>query len=303
MPDLVPVKDHVTPDERVSLPGFDISFSNDGQLVLIAGPCVLEDQASALALAGELREIARSHGRPFVFKASYDKANRTRGDSYRGPGITAGMQILDAVRRELGVPVLTDVHSAEEARIAGECVDVVQVPAFLCRQTDILSAAGRTRRAVHLKKGQFLAPEDMKFAAEKVRAAGGRPIVCERGTSFGYRDLVVDMRSLAILATVAPVVFDATHAVQKPGGDAGVTLGERQFVAPLARAATAVGIAGLFLEVHSQPARALSDASTALTTSQVDELLSEVVPLDQLVKRLGNEAAQRRPMVAAVPGE
>ncbi len=270
---------------EVTLDRFPVTFANTAPLVLIAGPCVLEDEASAVAIAERLRDAAAALALGFVFKASYDKANRTSLESFRGPGLARGLAMLGKVRARAGVPVLTDVHSPDEARAAGEVVDVVQVPAFLCRQTDLLLAAGATRRPVLLKKGQFVAPEDMEHAAAKVRAGGGRPLLCERGTSFGYRDLVVDMRALATMARFAPVVFDATHALQKPGAQGGTTGGDRAFAAPLARAAVAVGIAGLFFEVHPDPARARSDASTSLPLDDIPALLAEVVAIDRAVKR------------------
>ncbi|HOX46698.1 MAG TPA: 3-deoxy-8-phosphooctulonate synthase [Myxococcota bacterium] len=250
-------------------------------LVVFAGLCVLEDEGDAVALARDLRDRCAARGLPFVFKASFDKANRTSLESFRGPGLTRGLAMLRRVRAELGVPVLTDIHAPEQAEAAAEVVDVLQVPAFLCRQTDLLTAAGRTGKPVNLKKGQFLPPGDMRFAAEKVRAAGGRPLVCERGTSFGHGDLVVDLRSLVWLrAAGAPVLYDATHSVQQPGAG-GHTGGLREMVAPLARAAVAVGVDGLYLEVHPQPDRAPSDARNTLDPEAFGGLLDQVIALRQ----------------------
>jgi 2-dehydro-3-deoxyphosphooctonate aldolase (KDO 8-P synthase) len=246
-------------------------------LLIIAGLCVLEAEDEALWLARELAARAAARGLPFVFKASFDKANRTSGAAYRGPGLGRGLDMLGRIRAELGIPVLTDIHAPEQAEPAARVVDALQVPAFLCRQTDLLEAAGRTGRPVNLKKGQFLPPGDMAHAAEKVRAAGGAPLVCERGTSFGHGDLVVDMRSLVWLrASGAPVVYDATHSVQRPGAG-GRTAGLRDMIAPLARAAVAVGVDGLYLEVHPEPARAPSDADNTLDPEAFGALLDEVV--------------------------
>jgi len=246
-------------------------------LMVIAGPCVLEDGGGALVLARALAERARAHGVGLVFKASFDKANRTSLQSYRGPGLDAGLRILAGVKSATGLPVLTDIHEPGQAAPAAEVVDALQIPAFLCRQTDLLLAAGRTGKPVNIKKGQFMAPADMRFAADKVRAAGGAPLVTERGTAFGYGDLVVDMRSLIWLrAAQAPVVFDATHSVQQPGSGAGCTGGRREFVLPLARAAVAVGVDGLYLEVHPHPERARCDGENSLDLDLFDRLLSEV---------------------------
>jgi 2-dehydro-3-deoxyphosphooctonate aldolase (KDO 8-P synthase) len=261
--------------EPVTLDAFAVTFASDGPLVLIAGPCVLEDAAAAHMIARACAEAARACGLGYVFKASYDKANRTRLDAARGPGIERGLAMLDEVRRACGVPVVTDVHSPAEAARAGEVVDIVQVPAFLCRQTDLLVAAGATHRPVLIKKGQFLAAEDMAHAAAKVRAGGGRPILCERGSTFGPHDLVADLRSLVVMRAFAPVVFDATHAVQQPGG--GATGGRRELVPALAGAAVAAGIAGLFLEVHPDPDRAPSDGPNMLPLRELAGLLRRVV--------------------------
>jgi 2-dehydro-3-deoxyphosphooctonate aldolase (KDO 8-P synthase) len=236
--------------------------------------------------AEALRELTDRLGAPFIYKSSYDKANRTSGASFRGLGIHEGLAILSEVKRETGVLVLTDVHAPEEAAIAAEVVDVLQIPAFLCRQTDLLVAAGRSGRVVNIKKGQFLAPWDMEHAAEKVAATGNRKILLtERGCSFGYNNLVSDFRALPIMArTGYPVVYDATHSVQLPGGQGGVSGGQREFIAPLARAAVAVGVDGLFMEVHEEPARALSDSATVFPLAQLESLLRVLLTLDAIVK-------------------
>lgn len=254
--------------------------------VLIAGPCVIESRDSALRHAEALRELTDRLGAPFIYKSSYDKANRTSRTSFRGLGIHEGLAILSEVKRETGVLVLTDVHAPEEAALAAEVVDVLQIPAFLCRQTDLLVAAGRSGRVVNIKKGQFLAPWDMEHAAEKVAATGNRKILLtERGCSFGYNNLVSDFRALPIMArTGYPVVYDATHSVQLPGGQGGVSGGQREFIAPLARAAVAVGVDGLFMEVHEEPARALSDSATVFPLAQLESLLRVLLTLDAIVK-------------------
>ncbi|MFP4056962.1 MAG: 3-deoxy-8-phosphooctulonate synthase [Candidatus Brocadiia bacterium] len=256
-----------------------VAAGGDGPLLLIAGPCVIESAEQCLRLAGRLREIAAQCGLPFVFKASFDKANRTSGESFRGPGLEAGLRVLAEVNAAHGVPILTDIHETPQAQPAAEVADVLQIPAFLCRQTDLIQAAARTGRAVNLKKGQFLAPQDMAHAAAKAQAAGGqRLLLTERGTCFGYRDLVVDLRALAILGGLGwPVVFDATHSVQLPGGAGGASGGQRQFVPLLSRAAAAAGIDGLFLEVAEEPAKAKSDAATSLPIGELKRLLETVV--------------------------
>jgi 2-dehydro-3-deoxyphosphooctonate aldolase (KDO 8-P synthase) len=254
--------------------------------VFIAGPCVVESRDSALRHAEALRALTARLRIPFIYKSSYDKANRTSFDSFRGLGIDEGLAILAAVKRETGVLILTDVHSAEEASIAAGVVDVLQIPAFLCRQTDLLLAAGRTGRVVNIKKGQFLAPWDIEHAAAKVAATGNRRILLtERGCSFGYNNLVSDFRSLPIMARSGyPVVYDATHSVQLPGGQGGMSGGQREFIAPLARAAVAVGVDGLFMEVHEEPARALSDSATVFPLAQLESLLQVLLTLDAIVK-------------------
>lgn len=253
-------------------------------LVLIAGPCVIESAEHTLRLAERIAAIAQRLGWPYVFKASYDKANRSSVHSYRGPGLDEGLKILGRVRDELGVPVLTDVHDPEQARAAAEYVDAVQVPAFLCRQTDLLLACGATGRCVNIKKGQFLAPEKMQLAVEKVRQTGNANVLaCDRGTMFGYERLVNDFTGLVVMRAFAPVVFDATHSVQYPGGTGNVTGGCREHIPPLARAAVAAGIDGLFMEVHDDPAHAKSDAATVWP-------LAELEPLLQVLKRIGDAA-------------
>ena len=252
----------------------------DGQpLLLIAGPCVLESEAQALSHARRVKELAARHGLPAIFKASFDKANRTSGRSFRGVGMEAGLAILERVRRETGLPCLTDVHEAWQAEPAGRVVDVLQVPAFLCRQTDLVVACARHGRSVNVKKGQFLAPRDMRHVVAKCREAGNRELLLtERGASFGYGNLVVDLRGLPVMRELGvPVCFDATHSVQLPGAAGDVTGGERQFAAPLARAAAAVGIDALFAEIHEDPGAARSDATNALDFGEADRMLADVL--------------------------
>lgn len=253
---------------------------------LIAGPCVIESRSHCLDLAGNLREITARLEIPFIFKASYDKANRTSVRSFRGPGIDEGLEILETVRRQIGVPVLSDVHSAEEAERAGRVLDVIQVPAFLCRQTDLLLAAAGTGKIVNVKKGQFLAPWDARNILEKIESAGNRQILLtERGTSFGYNNLVVDFKSLPAMREFGfPVVFDATHSVQLPGGAGKESSGQAEFIEPLARAAVAVGVDGLFCEVHENPEAALSDGANALRLDRLESMLKQLKEIDSLVK-------------------
>ena len=247
-------------------------------LFLIAGPCVIESEAHALKMAEAIGAVARKLRVPYVFKASYDKANRTSLQSFRGPGLEEGLRILEKVKKETGVPVLTDVHEAEDMPAVAEAVDVVQIPAFLCRQTDMLVAAGKHAKAINIKKGQFVSPWDMRHAVEKVRASGNSNIfLTERGSSFGYNNLVVDMRSLAIMRQFAPVVFDATHSVQLPSSGAGgkaVSGGQPEFIPLLARAAVAAGVDGVFMEVHDNPAEAKSDGANALPLSDLEGVLT-----------------------------
>ena len=255
---------------------------------LIAGPCVVESQQLALDVAGELKEITAALGIPFIFKSSYDKANRSSGKSFRGLGMEQGLKILSEVKRQIGVPILTDIHASEEINSVASVVDVLQTPAFLCRQTDFIHAAASAGLPVNIKKGQFLAPGDMKNVVDKAREASGRDniMVCERGVSFGYNNLVSDMRSLAIMRdTGCPVVFDATHSVQLPGGLGAKSGGQREFVPVLARAAVAAGIAGLFMETHPDPEQALSDGPNAWPLPRMKQLLITLKALDQLVKQ------------------
>lgn len=264
------------------------AFGNEEPLVLIAGPCVIEDVAFTLKMARQLSAIAAQKRIPYVFKASYDKANRSSIKSYRGPGLTQGLEILRRVKEEIGCPVLTDVHSVEEVdRVAG-VVDILQVPAFLSRQTDLLLACADTGLIVNVKKGQFLAPWDMEHAVKKLESAGNKKILLtERGASFGYNNLVVDMRSLAVMKQFGyPVIYDATHSVQLPGALNGASGGQREFVIPLARAAVALGVAGLFAEVHPQPDKARSDGPNSLALSSMPEFVKTMQTLDKVAKSL-----------------
>ncbi len=266
-----------------------IVFGNTEPLVLIAGPCVIEGPAFAVMMARSLSALALKRRIPFVFKASYDKANRSSLASFRGPGLRRGLDILRRVKDEVGCPVLTDVHSTAEANEAAAAgVDILQVPAFLCRQTDLLLACARSGKAVNIKKGQFLAPWDMEHAIRKVESTGNRQIlVTERGVSFGYHNLVVDMRSLAVMRQFGyPVIYDATHSVQLPGALKGASGGQREFIVPLARAAVALGLAGLFCEVHPQPDQAKSDGPNSLALRFVPEFLKTMQTLDKVAKSL-----------------
>ncbi len=262
----------------------------DQPLFLIAGPCVIESQQMAIDTAGQLQEICNELNLNFIYKSSYDKANRSSGKSFRGFGIDAGLKILGEVKSQLGVPVLTDVHSIEEVASVAAVVDVLQTPAFLCRQTDFIHAVAVCGKPVNIKKGQFLSPWDMKNVVEKARDASGADniMVCERGASFGYNNLVSDMRSLAVMRnTGCPVVFDATHSVQLPGGQGTVSGGQREFVPVLARAAVAAGISGLFMETHPNPAKALSDGPNAFPLGHLKSLLKTLMALDVTVKQQG----------------
>jgi 2-dehydro-3-deoxyphosphooctonate aldolase (KDO 8-P synthase) len=275
----------------MKLCGFEIGL--DQPFFLIAGPCVVESEQLQMDTAGTLKEITAGLGIPFIFKSSYDKANRSSGSSFRGPGMSAGLEILAKVRRELGLPILTDVHTEAEIPEVASVVDVLQTPAFLCRQTDFIRAVAQSGKPVNIKKGQFLAPHDMKHVIDKARAAAHEKgldanhfMVCERGASFGYNNLVSDMRSLAIMReTGAPVVFDATHSVQLPGGNGSSSGGMREMVPVLARAAVAVGISGLFMETHPNPAQALSDGPNAVPLKHMKALLETLLELDRVVKR------------------
>ena len=270
----------------MQLCGFDVGI--DKPFFLIAGPCVIESRDMAFETAGALKEICAELGIPFIYKSSYDKANRSSGTSYRGMGMDKGLEILADVKKQLGVPVLTDVHAIEEVAAVAAAVDVLQTPAFLCRQTDFIHAVAASGKPVNIKKGQFLAPGDMKNVVDKAREANGGAdtiMVCERGVSFGYNNLVSDMRSLAIMReTGCPVVFDATHSVQLPGGQGSVSGGQREFVPVLARAAVAVGVAGLFMESHPDPAKAMSDGPNAWPLPKMKALLATLRQIDALVK-------------------
>ncbi len=277
----------------MQLCGFDIGL--DKPFFLIAGPCVIESEQLQMDTAGTLREITASLGIPFIFKSSYDKANRSSGTSFRGPGMQKGLEILAKVKRDLGVPILTDVHSESHIAEVAAIVDVLQTPAFLCRQTDFIHAVAQSGKPVNIKKGQFLAPGDMKNVIDKARAAArekglseDRFMACERGASFGYNNLVSDMRSLVIMReTNAPVVFDATHSVQLPGGNGTSSGGQREMVPVLARAAVAVGVAGLFMETHPDPANAMSDGPNAVPLKHMKALLETLLELDRVTKQNG----------------
>ena len=274
----------------MNLCGFEVGL--DRPLFLIAGPCVVESEQLQFDVAGQLKEITSALGLPFIFKSSYDKANRSSGTSFRGPGMQRGLEILAKVGRALAVPVLTDVHREEEIAAAAAVVDALQTPAFLCRQTDFIRAVAQSGKPVNIKKGQFLAPHDMSNVLDKARAGArdaglseDRFMACERGASFGYNNLVSDMRSLAIMReTNAPVVFDATHSVQLPGGQGTSSGGQREFVPVLARAAVAVGVAGIFMETHPNPAEALSDGPNAVPLKHMRALLEQLAELDRAIK-------------------
>ena len=276
----------------MKLCGFEIGL--DRPLFLIAGPCVIESREMAFDTAGQLQEICRKLGINFIYKSSYDKANRSSGTSYRGLGMEQGLDILADVKKRLGVPVLTDVHAEHEIAAVAAVVDVLQTPAFLCRQTDFIQACAASGKPVNIKKGQFLAPGDMKQVVLKAKEANGGAdsiMVCERGASFGYNNLVSDMRSLAIMReTGCPVVFDATHSVQQPGGQGDKSGGQREHVPVLARAAVASGVAGVFMETHPDPSKAMSDGPNAWPLGQIAELLEQLIELDALVKRKGMTA-------------
>jgi 2-dehydro-3-deoxyphosphooctonate aldolase (KDO 8-P synthase) len=272
------------PAREISIGNFRIGGNQP--LVLIAGPCVIESEAHALMMADRLAEIAARAKMPFVFKASYDKANRSSEQSFRGPGMTEGLRILQKIKERFQVPILTDIHEVSHASAAAKVADVLQIPAFLSRQTDLLAAAGKTGRVVNLKKGQFLSPWEMANAVEKIASTGNdRVILSERGASFGYQNLVVDMRSFPILRkTGCPVVFDVTHSVQLPGGEGKSSGGQPEFIEPLARAGTAVGVDGVFLEVHENPAKALSDGTNALPLAELPALLGKLTQIAALVR-------------------
>ena len=273
----------------MKLCNFDVGIEHP--IFLIAGPCVIESAQMAIDTAGQLKEIAAAVGINFIYKSSYDKANRSSNKTFRGFGITEGLKILDEVRRQIGVPILTDVHTEEQVAEVASVVDVLQTPAFLCRQTDFITAVATCGKPVNIKKGQFLAPGDMRQVVQKAKEANGGAdtiMVCERGASFGYNTLVSDMRGLAIMReTHCPVVFDATHSVQQPGGQGDKSGGQREFVPVLARAAVASGIAGLFMETHPDPAKALSDGPNAWPLHKMQDLLHVLLDLDQVVKKAG----------------
>jgi len=265
----------------------NLAIGQGQPLVFIAGPCVIESHESCLKLADKLKTIFQAKKIPFIFKASYDKANRTSVNSYRGPGVKEGIKILADIKKRLDLPILSDVHTEEEIPIVSETLDIIQIPAFLCRQTDLILAAAKTGKPINIKKGQFLAPWDMKSVVEKMRSTGNEQILLtERGTCFGYNNLVSDMRSLVIMRELGyPVIYDATHSVQLPGGQGSVSGGERNMVIPLARAAVATGCDGLFLEVHENPEKALSDAATMLPIENLSCLIEQVLEIHKVVHR------------------
>lgn len=265
--------------------GVPLTVGSGQPLLIIGGPCALESLELAKTVAGTMQEICARLGISYVFKASFDKANRTSLDAYRGPGLVDGLATLAKIRRELQVPVISDIHDISQVEAAAEVLDILQIPAFLCRQTDLLVAAARTGKPVNVKKGQFVSPWDMQNAVAKIRGVGGTKIMLvERGASFGYNNLVVDMRSLPIMHTFGcPVIFDATHSVQLPGGAGGCSGGQREFIAPLARAAVAVGIDGLFMEIHPNPEKALCDGPNSIPLDQVEELLRQILKVRKAV--------------------
>jgi 2-dehydro-3-deoxyphosphooctonate aldolase (KDO 8-P synthase) len=267
----------------------DIAIGGGSPMALVAGPCVIESEAHARSIAGALAEITRRLSVPFIFKASFDKANRTSGKSFRGPGLAEGLRVLAAIKASTGVAILTDIHEPAQAAAAADVADVLQIPAFLCRQTDLLVAAARTGRAVNIKKGQFLAPDDVRHAVAKVVDAGNpRVFVTERGTSFGYHNLVVDMRAFPMIREMGvPVVFDVTHSLQLPGGGDGVTSGQAEYIEPLASAGVGAGVDGVFLEVHDEPRLAKSDAQNALRLDALEPLLRKLTAIDAIVKQAG----------------
>ena len=277
----------------------DITIGDGSPLVLIAGPCVIESESHASGLAASLADIARRVGVPFIFKASYDKANRTSGRSFRGPGLRDGLRVLARIKEQLAVPILTDIHEAAQAAPVAEVADVLQIPAFLSRQTDLIVEAARTGRIVNIKKGQFLAPDDMRHAVAKARDAGNpNVVVTERGTSFGYHNLVVDMRAFPMMREHGiPVVFDVTHSLQLPGGGDGVTAGLAQYIDPLASAGVAAGVDGIFLEVHEEPSRARSDAQNALRLDRLEPLLRRLMAIDAITKAAEQAERSRVPPV------
>lgn len=265
-----------------------IRIGGGAPLVLIAGPCVVENRAMVLKTAGTIQRLARRYRIPFIFKSSYKKANRTSGTSFSSIGMEESLEILAEVKKKFGVPILTDIHTVEEAQLAAQVADVLQIPAFLSRQTELLQAAGRTGKVINIKKGQFLAPQDMKLAAEKVAMTGNKKIMLtERGTTFGYNNLVVDMRSLSIMRqTGYPVVLDATHSVQLPGGEKTKSGGQPEFIFPIARAGVAAGCDAIFIETHPNPARALSDAASQLKLDLLEDFIKQIVSIDRVVRKV-----------------
>jgi 2-dehydro-3-deoxyphosphooctonate aldolase (KDO 8-P synthase) len=276
----------VTPVSIQQPDGSSLLVGNGRPLLLIGGPCVLESEEIARRVAGAMQEICSRLGLSYVFKASYDKANRTSLDSYRGPGLEEGLRTLQKIRTEMQVPVISDIHDQYQAKIAAEVLDILQIPAFLCRQTDLLVAAAKTGKPISLKKGQFVSPWDMKNAVSKVRSVRkSQLMLVERGASFGYNNLVVDMRSLPVMRSFdCPVIFDATHSVQLPGGAGGSSGGRREFIAPLTRAAVAAGIDGLFMEIHPDPDSALCDGPNSMPLDQMEDLLAQVVRIRAAVE-------------------
>lgn len=265
--------------------GNGIKVGSGQPLLLIAGPCALESEELARRVAGEMQEICARLGLSYVFKASFDKANRTSLDSYRGPGLEEGLAILSRIREEMKVPVISDIHECSQVAPAAEVLDILQIPAFLCRQTDLLVAAARTDKPINLKKGQFVSPWDMENGVNKIRGAGGsKTMLVERGASFGYNNLVVDMRSLPVMRSFdCPVIYDSTHSVQLPGGAGGSSGGQREFIAPLSRAAVAAGIDGLFMEVHPDPDKALCDGPNSVALKRIEEILVQLVRIQEAV--------------------
>ncbi len=273
----------VAPVSVTTPSGNEIGVGSDQPLLLIAGPCALESEELARRVTGEMQEICARLGLSYVFKASFDKANRTSLDSYRGPGLEEGLTILSRIREEMQVPVISDIHETSQVAPAAEVLDILQIPAFLCRQTDLLVAAAQTNKPINLKKGQFVSPWDMENGVNKIRGAGGSQIMLvERGACFGYNNLVVDMRSLPVMRGFGcPVIYDATHSVQLPGGAGGSSDGQREFIAPLSRAAVAAGIDGLFMEVHPDPDKALCDGPNSVALDRIEEILSQLVRIRQ----------------------
>lgn len=277
---------HVTPVTIDTPKGEVIQVGTGQPLLLIAGPCALESEEMARRVAGTMQEICARLGLSYVFKASFDKANRTSLSSYRGPGLEEGLAILSRIREELQVPVISDVHEIAQVQAAAEVLDIIQIPAFLCRQTDLLTAAAQTGKPINLKKGQFVSPWDMEHGVNKIRAAGGKKIMLvERGATFGYNNLVVDMRGLPVMRSFdCPVIYDATHSVQLPGGAGTSSGGQREFIAPLSRAAVAAGIDGLFMEVHPNPDQALCDGPNSIALDQIEGILSQLVQIRQVCR-------------------